>query len=55
MKEIPMGVCVKAAWLEGIKHQKPAEQQERPRENKPKGEAVKHRISTPGAKVQPRS
>ena len=28
MKEIPMGVGAKAAWLEGIKHQKPAEQQE---------------------------
>jgi hypothetical protein len=50
-----MGVCVKAAWLEGIKDRKPAEQQERPRENNAKGETVKHRILTPGGKVQPRS
>jgi hypothetical protein len=50
-----MAVCVKAAWLEGIKHQKPAQQQEQPRENKAEVETVKHRISIAGGKVRPRS
>jgi hypothetical protein len=49
IKEIPMGVCVKAAWLEGTKDQKPAEQQERPRENKAKVDTVQHRVLTLGA------
>jgi hypothetical protein len=48
-----MGVCVKAAWLEGTKHRKPAQQQEQPRENKAEGETAKHRISTPGEKCSP--
>jgi hypothetical protein len=48
-----MGVCVKAAWLEGIGQQKPAQQQEQPRENKAEDETVKRRIPTPGGKCSP--
>jgi hypothetical protein len=46
-----MGVCVKAAWLEGLRPKTPIQQQSPLQQGKAEDESVKRRPAGPGGKA----